>query len=313
MKLSLTKVAVGLKEYIVLGLGMFLYAFGWTACVIPAGGMGGGATGMSMLLNAVFPAISLGQFVFIINAILLLVGGFIVGWNFGLKTIYCIIVLSVAMDAWDLWLPDGVLANGNIITNGLLVEYTQTIDSHNILLIIMGAVIAGSGVAISFSQGGSTGGTDIVAMIINKYKTVSYGKIVITSDFFIIGSSLFIAPDLATGIATVIYGYIMVAVFGYTVDLIQSGNQQSSQIFIISPHYEAIADAINHEAHRGVTVIDGKGWYTKNECKIVMVVTRKRDASQVLKIAHRIDSNAFCTMGSVMGVYGQGFEALGKI
>ena len=105
----------------------------------------------------------------------------------------------------------------------------------------------------------------------------------------------------------------MVAVCGYTVDMIQSGNQQSSQIFIISPEYEAIADAINLEARRGVTIIDGKGWYTKSECKIVMVVCRKRDASGILKIARRIDERAFITMGSVMGVYGQGFEALNKI
>ncbi|MBQ4540944.1 MAG: YitT family protein [Alistipes sp.] len=302
MKLSMTKVAVGVKEYLLMALGMFMYALGWVGCVIPAGGMGGGATGLSMIFNAIFPAISIGTFVFIINAVLLIVAGFIVGWNFGIKTIYCITVLSVAMDVWGMILPENILE-----------IYTQNIDSHNILLVILGAVLAGGGVALSFSQGGSTGGTDIVAMIINKYKTISYGKIVISSDFFIIGSSLLIATDLATGIATVIYGYIMVAVFGYTVDLIQSGNQQSSQIFIISPQYEAIADAINNEAHRGVTVIDGKGWYTKNECKIVMVVTRKRDASQILKIAHRIDSNAFCTMGSVMGVYGQGFEALSKI
>ena len=312
MKLSMTKAAVGLKEYIILGLGMFLYAFGWTACIIPSGGMGGGATGMSMLLNAVFPAISLGQFVFIINAILLLIGGFIVGWNFGIKTIYCIIVLSVAMDAWDFWLPDGTLLDGEIIKNGLLVQYTETINSHNILLIILGAVVAGSGVAISFSQGGSTGGTDIVAMIINKYKTISYGRIVISSDFFIIGCSIFVADDIATGIATIVYGYIMIAVYGYTVDVIQSGSQQSSQIFIISPKYAEIADAINNEAHRGVTIIDGKGWYSKSECKIAMVVCRKRNASEILKIAHRIDENAFITMGSVMGVYGQGFEALSK-
>ena len=312
MKLSMTKVAVGLKEYIILGLGMFLYAFGWTACIIPAGGMGGGATGMSMLLNAIFPSISLGQFVFIINGILLLVGGFIVGWNFGLKTIYCIIVLSIAMDAWGAWLPDGVLADDTVIKNGLLVQYAQTINSYNILIIILGAVIAGSGVAISFSQGGSTGGTDIVAMIINKYKTISYGKIVISSDFFIIGCSIFVADDIATGIATIVYGYIMIAVYGYTVDAIQSGSQQSSQIFIISPKYAEIADAINNEAHRGVTIIDGKGWYTKSECKIAMVVCRKRNASEILKIAHRIDENAFITMGSVMGVYGKGFEALSK-
>lgn len=313
MKLSLTKAAIGLKEYVILGLGMFLYAFGWTACIIPAGGMGGGATGMSMLLNAVFPAITLGQFVFIINGILLLIGGFIVGWNFGIKTIYCIIVLSIAMDAWGIWLPDGLMADGEVIANGLLVQYTQTIDSHNILLIILGAVIAGSGVAISFSQGGSTGGTDIVAMIINKYKTISYGKIVISSDFFIIGCSIFVADDLATGIATIVYGYIMIAVYGYTVDVIQSGNQQSSQIFIISPKYAEIADAINLEAHRGVTIIDGKGWYSKSECKIAMVVCRKRNAASILKIVHRIDENAFITMGSVMGVYGKGFEALSKV
>ena len=305
--------AVSAKEYLVLGLGMFLYAFGWTACIIPSGGMGGGATGMSMLLNAIFPSITLGQFVFIINGVLLLIGGFIVGWNFGIKTIYCIIVLSIAMDAWGAWLPDGVLESGEVIANGLLVQYTQTIDSHNILLIILGAVVAGSGVAISFSQGGSTGGTDIVAMIINKYKTISYGKIVISSDFFIIGCSIFVADDIASGIATIVYGYIMIAVYGYTVDVIQSGSQQSSQIFIISPKYAEIADAINIEAHRGVTIIDGKGWYTKSECKIAMVVCRKRNASEILKIAHRIDENAFITMGSVMGVYGQGFEALSKV
>ena len=302
MKISLSQVAVGIKEYVIMTLGMFMYAFGWVACIIPAGGMGGGATGLSMLLNAVFPALSIGTFVFIINALLLIIAGFIIGWNFGIKTIYCIIVLSIAMDAWDYILPPGIL-----------VEYTQNIDSHNILLVILGAIIAGSGVAVGFSQGGSTGGTDIVAMNINKYKTISYGKIVISSDFFIIGCSIFVASDIATGIATIIYGYIMIAVYGYTVDLIQSGSLQSSQIFIISPKYELIADAINNDAHRGVTVLDGTGWYTKKETKIVMVVCRKRNASYILKLVHSIDPNAFITMGSVMGVYGQGFNSLNKL
>ena len=301
MKISLSQVARGFKEYVVMTIGMFMYAFGWVACVIPAGGMGGGATGLSMLLNAVFPSVTMGTFVFVINVLLLLIAGFIVGWNFGIKTIYCIIVLSIAMDAWDYLLPPNIL-----------VEYTQNIDSHNILLVILGAIIAGTGVAVCFSQGGSTGGTDIVAMIINKYKTISYGRIVISSDFFIIGCSIFVADDIATGIATIVYGYIMIAVYGYTVDVIQSGSQQSSQIFIISPKYAEIADAINNEAHRGVTIIDGKGWYSKSECKIAMVVCRKRNASEILKIAHRIDENAFITMGSVMGVYGKGFEALSK-
>ena len=307
MAINLTPNALGrgLKEYIIMTFGMFCYAFGWVACIIPAGGMGGGATGLSMILNHFVPIISMGTFVFIINAILLLFGGFIVGWNFGIKTIFCIIMLSIAMDAWTFILPENY--------NELLNLYTQNIDSSDILLVIMGAIISGSGVAIGFSQGGSTGGTDIVAMIINKYRTMSYGKIVIMTDFFIIGCSIFISDDLASGIARVVYGYIMIAVYGYTVDLIQSGSQQSSQIFIISPQYEKIANAINIEAGRGATLMDGKGWYTQNDCKIIMVVCRKRDAAMILKITRRIDENAFITMGSVMGVSGKGFEALSKV
>ena len=100
MQLSTTSVVRGLKEYFVMTFAMFLYAFGWIACIIPAGGMGGGAAGLSLILNHIFPAISMGTFVFIINAILLVAGGFIVGWNFGIKTIYCIVVLSIAMDEW---------------------------------------------------------------------------------------------------------------------------------------------------------------------------------------------------------------------
>lgn len=210
MKITLDSILGAIKEYFIMAIGMLLYSFGWVACIIPAGGMGWRRHGLSMLLNHLVPAISIGQFVFIVNALLLLVAGFIVGWNFGIKTIYCIIILSIAMDMWGVILPENILE-----------IYTQNIDSHNILLVILGAIIAGVGVAVCFSQGGSTGGTDIVAMIINKYRTVSYGRIVIAGDFVIIGCSLFFATDIASGIATVIYGYIMVAVYGYTVDLIQ--------------------------------------------------------------------------------------------
>ena len=302
MQLSTTSVAKGINEYFVMTFAMFLYAFGWIACIIPAGGMGGGAAGLSLILNHIFPAISMGTLVFIINFILLVAGGFIVGWNFGIKTIYCIVMLSIAMDAW-----------GEILPPDFLLTYVQNIDAHNILLVIMGAVISGTGVALGFSQGGSTGGTDIAVMIINKYKTISYGRIVIASDTFIIGSSIFVADDITAGITTIVYGYIMIAVYGYTVDLIQSGNKQSSQIFIISPKYNEIADAINIEAGRGVTLMDGQGWYTKQPCKIAMVVCSKRDAGNILKIARRIDENAFITMGSVMGVYGKGFQVLSKL
>ena len=156
--------------------------------------------------------------------------------------------------------------------------------------------------------GASTGGTDIVAMIINKYRTVSYGKILIYSDFVIIGSALLVGM----GISAVIYGYVMTAVVGYTVDMIMAGNQQSSQVFIVTHDYEKMAQAIVDNVHRGVTLIDSQGWYSKKESKIVMVVCRKRETSMILKFVKTIDPEAFMTVGSVMGVYGKGFQTIGK-
>ena len=283
------------KEYVLMAVGMLMYSFGWIGCILPAGGVGGGAAGLSLVLcNALSTAgidLQIGTMVFIINAVLLLVAGFIVGWNFGLNTIFCVVIISLGMNFWQEVLPDG---------NFLGVD--------NLLAIVMGGILAGAGIALCFSQGGSTGGTDIVAMIINKYRTVSYGKILIYSDFVIIGSALLVGM----GISAVIYGYVMTAVVGYTVDMIMAGNQQSSQVFIVTHDYEKMAQAIVDNVHRGVTLIDSQGWYSKKESKIVMVVCRKRETSMILKFVKTIDPEAFMTVGSVMGVYGKGFQTIGK-
>ena len=147
----------GIKEYVLMALGMFMYAFGWIGCVMPAGGMGGGAAGLAMLLSHLIPFLSIGELVFIINGILLIFGGFIVGWNFGIKTIYCIVMLSLSMDVVE-----------NMIPEDMMLVLTSSIDSQDMLLVLLGAILCGCGIALGFLQGGSTGGTDIVAMIINK-------------------------------------------------------------------------------------------------------------------------------------------------
>ena len=270
------------KEYILMAVGMLMYSFGWIGCILPAGGVGGGAAGLSLVLCNALSVLGLnfqiGTMVFIINAVLLLVAGFIV-------------VISLGMNFWQEVLPEG---------NFLGVD--------NLLAIVMGGILAGAGIALCFSQGGSTGGTDIVAMIINKYRTVSYGKILIYSDFVIIASAMLVGM----GISAVIYGYVMTAVVGYTVDMIMAGSQQSSQVFIVTHDYEKMAQAIVDNVHRGVTLIDSQGWYSKKESKIVMVVCRKRETSMILKFVKTIDPDAFMTVGSVMGVYGKGFQAIGK-
>lgn len=286
-----------IKEYFLMTVGMLCYAFGWIGCIIPAGGVGGGATGFSIVVNAATQkyfgfSMEIGTMVFVINAVLLIAMGLIVGWKFGIKTVYCISILSVAMNVMQ-WLLDGYVL----------------FELENFLTIVLGGIIAGSGVALCFKQGGSTGGTDIIAMIINHYRTVSYGKIVMYSDFTIIGSSLL----FGMGIDAVVYGYLLTAIFSYTVDMLMSGSQQSSQIFIISKDPKAMADAIMLSAHRGITMIDSQGWYTKEASKIVMVVCRKRESGQILAVVRSVDPEAFITVGSVMGVYGQGFEELRKV
>ncbi|MBP3483400.1 MAG: YitT family protein [Alistipes sp.] len=289
-------ILTGIKEYLLMAVGMFLYSFGWIGCILPARCMGGGAGGLSLLIYyAIGGALPVGVIIFILNAVLLLIAGFIVGWRFGIKTIYCIVVMSVLM---------------SVLQNVMPADVDIFHLENRLLSAILGGILAGIGVAICFLQGGSTGGTDVVAMIINKYRTISYGRIVISSDFVIIASALFVS-DL--GIDGVIYGYVFVAVFGYTVDMIMAGNQQSSQIFIVTHDYQAMADAMLYKANRGATVIDAQGWYSKECSKIVMVVCRKRDTSMILKIVKTVDPNAFISVGSVMGVYGKGFDALNKV
>ena len=305
--------------------GMFCYAFGWLMCVLPAGGMGGGAAGLATLINAILPSsmtgfLTIGTLVFIINCVLLILGVMIVGWKFGIKTLYCILMMSVMFNVVESCLePD------------LMVNMLKGVDAWRILLVVLGAASCGVGIAVAFMQGGSTGGTDIVAMIINRFRTVSYGKVLLMTDCGILISSVFLTtvvniansadvielttihPLSSLAFARMIYGFIMIAVIGYTVDFVQSGNQQSNQIMIFCKDYEAMADMINTKAHRGATLIDAMGWYTKTPSKAVMVVCRKRDTSMILKLVREQDPKAFLTVGSVMGVYGQGFDALNKL
>ena len=305
--------------------GMFCYAFGWLMCVLPAGGMGGGAAGLATLINAILPSsvtgfLTIGTLVFIINCVLLILGVIIVGWKFGIKTLYCILMMSVMFNLVESCLePD------------LMVNVLKGVDAWRLLLVVLGAASCGLGIAVAFMQGGSTGGTDIVAMIINRFRTVSYGKVLLMTDCGILISSVFlttvvnianssnvievttIEPLTSLAFARMIYGFIMIAVIGYTVDFVQSGNQQSNQIMIFCKDYEAMAEMISTKAHRGATLIDAMGWYSKTPSKAVMVVCRKRDTSMILKLVREQDPSAFLTVGSVMGVYGQGFDALNKL
>lgn len=287
-------IATHIKEYLIMTLGMCIYSFGWIGCVLPAKSTSGAASGLAIVIstalhNAVGWEIKIGTIVLIINVVLLIVAGLVLGWKFGIKTIYCIIALSMSMNMWQEILPPD-----------------DFLHIDRFLSMVVGGVITGIGVAMALMQGGSAGGTDIVAMIINKFRAISYGRVIFVLDLMIIASSLLVGFTIDAAI----YGYIMTLVFGYTVDMILAGNKQSSQIFIISPKYEEITWVLNHELNRGATLIEGEGGYTHNHTKIIMVVCNNRETPSVMKHVREIDPNAFMTVASVMGVYGQGFQPI---
>ena len=199
-------------------------------------------------------------------------------------------------------------------------EITQilAVDNGKLMSTIMGGILAGVGIGMTMSQGGSTGGTDIVALVVNKYRNVSPGRMILWMDVVIILSSLLVPSFTADGarlpwpekITTVVYGFILVVINSTVIDMYLSGSRQSVQLFIHSRKYEQIADMITSELHRGVTVLDGKGWYTKQQTEVLMVVTRRTDVSVLLRMVKSIDPDAFLSVSSVTGVYGKGFDQI---
>ncbi|MBN2636806.1 MAG: YitT family protein [Prolixibacteraceae bacterium] len=280
------KFADAIKDYVIITFGLLLYVLGWVLFLIPAEITGGGVSGVAAV---VFFAtkIPVSLTFLAINIVLVLVAVKILGASFGVKTIYSIIVLTVFFAVFQ-----------NVLK--------KPIVDDTFLSAVLGGMSGGIGLGIVFSRGGSTGGTDIFAMIVNKYRNVSPGKVIMLCDVVIIGSSYFVfqSPE------KLVYGYVSMWVVSYSLDSFLSGANRSAQMFIFSKKYEEIANYINNEAIRGVTILDGTGWYSKEDTKVIMSVVRKRETSAIFRKIKEIDSEAFITMGSVMGVYGQGFEKL---
>lgn len=295
---------VHVKEYALITLGILMYVLGWSVFLVPNNLVGGGVSGIASIVQyATQGAVKIGYTYFAVNAILLIVALFILGRSFGGKTVYAIVLASVGLNMLQGWIP---------------AEITQilAVDNGKLMSTIMGGIIIGVGVGMSMSQGGSTGGTDIIALIVNKYRNVSPGRMILWMDVFIILSSLCVPSYTSTGelvawpekITTVVYGFLLVVICSTVLDLYISGSKQSVQLFILSSKHDEIADAITHDLHRGVTVLNGKGWYTKQETEVIMVLTRKADLNVMLRYIKSIDPDAFLSITSVTGVYGKGFD-----
>lgn len=277
-----------LRSYIIMTAGLFLFAFSWTTFVIPQEITGGGVIGLSSVIfyGTGFPV---SYSYLIINIILLVVGSIILGRGFGIKTLFGIGMSAVLFQ----FLPE-------------LIPWTTEIKD-NLLNAIIGGTISGVGIGMVFMQGGSTGGTDIVALVLSKFYNTSPGRVFLYCDLIIIGSIYFLPGKT---LENVIYGYVEMVAFSYVIDLIISGNKQSVQIMVFSKHYDVIADRITKELQRGVTALDSTGWFTKQKGKVLVILVRKSESNMFYRIIKETDHKAFISVANVMGVYGEGFEQI---
>lgn len=284
MKFSINE----LKSYAIITLGLCVYSFGWTAFLIPSEIVAGGAGGIGTLIYyASGETIPVGYSYLVINVFLILIALRVLGSKFGIKTIFGIVV-------------------GSLLLTMQQKFFSEPLVDDKFMATIIGGILGGAGIGITFTQGGSTGGTDIIAMMVNKYYNISPGRIILYLDIFIIASSYFLFKD----ISTIVYGYVVMGVAAYTIDMMISGSKQSAQLFIISKNYEEVAAKLSEETGRGLSMVHTTGWYTREETKMLMLVVRKHETQHVFKVIKEVDPQAFISMGSVMGVYGLGFEEI---
>lgn len=294
------------KEYALVTLGILMYVLGWTIFLVPNNLVGGGVTGVASIVQyATGGVLKIGYTYFAVNCILLVIALFTLGKGFGFKTVYAIILASAGL---------------NLCQDIIPAEICQTlaVDNGKLMSVIMGGIMSGVGIGFTMSVGGSTGGTDIIALIVNKYRGVSPGRMILWMDVLIILSSLLVPSFTSSGdrlpftekITTVVYGLVLIAVNSTVLDMFLQGNKQSVQLFILSHKYVEIADMITETMHRGVTVLDGQGWYTKQSTHVLMVLTRKTDLNIMLRQIKSIDPDAFLSVSTVTGVYGRGFETI---
>ena len=289
-----TKFGRELKDYVAITFGLVCYAFGWVAFMLPYQISTGGLTGISALIYYV-TGIEIQVSYFFLNAILMVFALKILGPKFCIKTLYAIPVLTFLLWFFQIIMKDDA---GNLpLLLGPGQEFMAT---------VIGAGMLGFGIGIVFINNGSTGGTDIIAWIINKYKDVTLGRLIMYCDIVIISSCYLVFNDWKR----VLFGFTVLFIMTIVIDYVVNSNRQSVQFLIFSKKHEEIAETISTELHRGVTLLDGTGWYSKQNIKVVVVLAKKRQSLEIFRLVKDIDENAFISQSNVVGVYGEGFDKL---
>ena len=290
------------KDYMFIALGLAIYTVAFTVFLMPYQIVAGGVTGLSTIIYYA-TGFHLENTYIIINGILLIVALKILGWKFLMKTIFAIFTLYfMLMVAQDI-IPKQ--------ENGLPFKLMG--EGQEFMSMIIGCVMTGIALATVFMNNGSTGGTDVIAASVNKFHpNVSLGSVLIAADFCIIGSCMFF-PQFGTYLERahkVMFGFCVMAMENYVLDYVMNARRQSVQFMIFSKKWQEIANAIGMQMNHGVTILDGHGWYTGNEMKVLCILAKKNESINIFRLIKMIDPNAFVSQSSVIGVYGEGFDEM---
>ncbi len=293
-----------LKDYGYITFGLACYCMGWAAFMLPYQITTGGATGVAAIIYYAtgFP---IQNSYFIINAILITLAIKVLGPGFSIKTMYAIGMMTLMLWGFQLIVDNYIITPDHAEVAGQIKPLLLG-AGQDFMACIIGAVICGFGLGIVFTYNGSTGGTDIIAAVVNKYKDVSLGRMIMLCDVVIITTCYFVFHDWKR----VIFGFVTLFIIGLVLDWVINRARQSVQFLIFSKKYDEIADSIIKDTHRGVTVLDGTGWYSKNDVKVLVVLAKKRQSFDIFQLVKRIDPHAFISQSSVIGVYGEGFDKL---
>jgi len=274
-----------------IAFGLIPYGIAINQLLVPHNIVSGGLTGLCEIIYfATNTRIPIWLSTLVINSVLLLIAWRIVGWRFCLRTLYGVLWLSI-------WLKVIPMAE-------------QPIISDPFMAVVIGGLMCGVGLGILFLNNGSSGGTDIVATIVNKYRHVSMGRVLFYCDLVIISSAYFL-PNVHS-VEKLMFGLCFTFMCSTAVDWIMRQLRQSVQFFIFSSKYAEIADAINTKIPRGVTILDGEGWYSKQPMHVITVLAKKNESNRIFRLVHEIDPNAFVSQSETIGVFGQGFDPIEK-
>lgn len=275
------------KDYALIFFGLALYAVGLIGFIKPVGIVTGGLTGVALLIEYA-SGIPLQYTYFLTNCALLVVALKLLGLKFMIKTIYGVVVLTFLLTVCQMFIKEPIVKDEPLLSG------------------VIGAMMCGVGIGLVFSSNGSTGGTDIVVAIINKYKNIAFGRGMLLCDFVIISCSYFVLWDYQI----IVYALLVMGVMTYCIDMVINGFRQSVQILVFSEKYDVIATAINEELHRGCTVLEGMGWYTKRPTKVLIILAKRSEAVEIFRLIKSIDERAFISQSTVRGVYGEGFDKI---